>query len=367
MLEVIRDLNVVPIELLKLLCAILNINYIQVNDGLLLSDPIIQSNGVLQGDPLSALLFNLLTHDIPRRISEATNGAAKVVMYADDLAIITDDVETLQTALDTLFLWCEERRMQVNKDKTKVIKFRNSGNTKKHVVMYDNKQLEFVNDVEYLGFTLQCTTRSFSMHVSKRCTNAVNAMFTISNIPLLSLKTAIKLFDLKVAPVASYGIQIIWPKLKLSDLQKLESVKSTYLKRAMSLSKFTRNRLVYLLANCKSFFVSELKDKFKLPDTPAYLEFIRIKNENLCDINPEFLKTRAMTTSDWTKPHQRDRHVFTRFAVHGFHHLICKNTSYHESSDNCVCKLCNEKQCGTYHLLKCTKKEKSLIDYASGK
>jgi hypothetical protein len=66
--------------------------------------------GVLQGEALSASY--LLTHDIPRRISEATDGAAKVVMYADDLAIITDDVETLQTALDTLFLWCEESCMQ---------------------------------------------------------------------------------------------------------------------------------------------------------------------------------------------------------------------------------------------------------------
>jgi hypothetical protein len=152
--------------------------------------------------------------------------------------------------------------------------------------------------------------------------------------------------------------------LKLSDFEKLESVKATYLKRAMSVSKFSQSRLVYLLANC-SFFVCDLQAKFKLPITVEYQKFIMSRNEKFGDIDTEFLATHAMTTDKWKLPYQKDRHVFTRFAVHGFHHLVCKNPSYHFKDEKCVCKLCDEKQCGTHHIIKCTKRVKSLVDYAT--
>jgi hypothetical protein len=363
LLEIVRDFNTVPIELLRMLCAILDVNYIQVHDGLLLSDPIIQSNGVLQGDPLSSLLFNLLTHDLPSKIANATNGDAKVVMYADDLAIVTNNVTALQTALDALFVWCQEKGMQVNESKTKIVKFRNGGRPTNENVMYNNVKLELVNEMEYLGFTLQCTTRSFTKHISKRCTNAITAMHAISNISLLSIDTAIKLFHLKIAPIASYGIQVTWSKLKISDLDKLEAVKASFLKRAMKLSKYTKTRLAYLLANC-DFFVTELKTQFGLPNTAAYESFLNSRTDKFGDIDPEFTSTRAMTSDQWKLPQQSDRHVDTRFAVHGFHHLVCVNPAYHNATSSCVCKLCGKK-CETYHLIKCTKRTKTLYKYAN--
>jgi uncharacterized protein (DUF2344 family) len=363
LLETVRDFNTVPIELLKMLCVILDVNFIQVHDGLLLSEPIIQSNGVLQGDPLSSLLFNLLTHDLPSKISNATNGEAKVVMYADDLAIVANDVATLQIALDTLFIWCQEKEMQVNESKTKIVKFRNGGRPTKQIVMYNNMPLDFVNEMEYLGFTLQCTTRSFSNHVSKRCMNAVTAMHSISNIPLLSIDTALKLFNLKIAPIASYGIQVIWAKLKISDFDKIEAVKASFIKRAMNLSKYTKTRLAYLLVNC-DFFVCELKNQFDLPSTAAYENFLKARTDKFGDIDPDFLNTHAMTNNQWKTSQQKDRHIFTRYAVHGFHHLICKNPAYHSAIDKCVCKLCDEK-CSTYHLLQCSRRTISLNNYAT--
>jgi hypothetical protein len=44
----------------------------------------------------------------------------------------------------------------------------------------------------------------------------------------LSIETAIKLFDLKVSPTASYAIEVIWPFLTLRDFANLERVKTRY-------------------------------------------------------------------------------------------------------------------------------------------
>jgi hypothetical protein len=79
--------------------------------------------------------------------------------------------------------------------------------------------------------TLQQTGKSFANHIKERCKNAVIASFSISNLHMLSVKTAIKLFHLKVSPVASYGIEIVWPYLLLTDFAMLESVKFRFLKR----------------------------------------------------------------------------------------------------------------------------------------
>jgi len=52
-----------------------------------------------------------------------------------------------------------------------------------------------------------------------------------SDLKKLSIHCAKKLFNLKFAPMASYGIELIWQFLKVSDFEKLEKVKSRYFKK----------------------------------------------------------------------------------------------------------------------------------------
>ena len=48
---------------------------------------------------------------------------------------------------------------------------------------------------------------------------------------LLSIATALKLFTIKVAPIVTYGIQLIWNYLTYTNLKRLEGVKTAYQKR----------------------------------------------------------------------------------------------------------------------------------------
>jgi serine/threonine protein kinase HipA of HipAB toxin-antitoxin module len=85
--------------------------------------------------------------------------------------------------------------------------------------------------------------------------------------------------------------------------------------------------------------------------------------------NAKFLDTPAMRNDVWKQPlFEKDRHVFTRYAIHGFHNQICNQTSDKKQcfieSDQCVCILCGEK-CTQYHLSECIKRLQSLNVYAS--
>ena len=113
----------------------------------------------------------------------------------------------------------------------------------------------------------------------------VAGLITLKNPRNLSLTTALSLFRMRIAPVASYGIQIIWKHLTLYDLIDLDKVKSRFLKRTLGVHKTARSRLVYLLTNEISF-VEELRNQFDLEETQAYEQFIIQFHEKQLEIDP---------------------------------------------------------------------------------
>jgi hypothetical protein len=121
----------------------------------------------------------------------------------------------------------------------------------------------------------------------------------------------------------------------------------------MCISKYSKSRLVYELIGEK-YFVEELKVKFKLETTNAYQKFIEIRNNKNDDIPLSFYSTPAFKTNvwKWKSSNCADRNMFTRNAIHGFHHLICNNKRFHDCNEKCICTVCNLK-CERYHLLKC--------------
>jgi len=114
------------------------------------------------------------------------------------------------------------------------MKFRNKGRGRYKLtdkLELDGVNIEFVTEFTYLGVVFQPSGISFNKHIEKRVRAALLATYNIPQLQSLSIKTAIKLFDLKVSPIASYAIEEIWPFLTKNDLDKLESVKTRYFKR----------------------------------------------------------------------------------------------------------------------------------------
>src|SRR5690606_31866971 len=120
---------------------------------------------------------------------------------------------------------------------------------------YGNQQLQFVNNFTYLGLTIPNNCQGFRLHVHERCVKATSAKYAIKNPVLLSVSNALKLFDIKIKPIALYGIRHIWDSLSPSSMEKLDSVKTNFLKRVLAVPRNTKNRLVLLMCDTQPLTV----------------------------------------------------------------------------------------------------------------
>ena len=88
------------------------------------------SQGVKQGCKLSPTLFSLYINDLASDIKQMNLGVdidelqLSILLYADDIALIAPDADSLQLMLDKLQDWCSRWRLTVNSDKTKIVHFR---------------------------------------------------------------------------------------------------------------------------------------------------------------------------------------------------------------------------------------------------
>jgi hypothetical protein len=126
--------------------------------------------------------------------------------------------------------------------------------------------------------------------------------------------------------------------------------------------KTTQNRLVYELAK-EPFLIEELQVEKHLPATTSYNDSLAERVREREEIPLEFYGSEAMINHRWTNAEQRQRHVVTRYAVHGFHYKICKKKDFQRATENCICMLCGH-SCGLYHLEVCEKRTKSLTSYS---
>ena len=95
--------------LTQIIWNILAANKVTVDDNVRTPVPITQTNGVLQGDHLSPLIFNITTADVIHTL-KMINTEATMYMYADDMVLCTTEHRELQTSFNTLIAWADETR-----------------------------------------------------------------------------------------------------------------------------------------------------------------------------------------------------------------------------------------------------------------
>jgi hypothetical protein len=68
----------------------------------------------------------------------------------------------------------------------------------------------------------------------------------------------------------------------------------------------------------------------------AYDDFTEQKIVNFSQIISKFYETPAFNDFNWKNVNSKDRHLFTRYACHGFHHKMCKRKVYHTEAAKIV-------------------------------
>jgi len=109
--------------------------------------------GVLQGDPLSPLLFAIYIGGLPTALRNLPVHI-DTLLYADDVTIIADSRAHLNRAMKELSKFCDQLDMMVNITKTKVLEINVPNPPAKYAIFYEGERLQETMEFTYLGFRI---------------------------------------------------------------------------------------------------------------------------------------------------------------------------------------------------------------------
>lgn len=172
------------------------------------------SNGVRQGDNLSLTLFSLFINDLASEISQLNVGIPigdekiGLLLYADDIAILSENELEMQRCLDILTDWCMRWRLNVNCAKSNIMHFRKRNIPRsKFNFRIGNEELQYVHQYRYLDviFYEKMDFNTTAEVLGKSGGRALGAMISkIHNYKDVGFNTYEKLFHSCVVPILDY-------------------------------------------------------------------------------------------------------------------------------------------------------------------
>lgn len=201
-------------------------------------------SGVRQGCLLSPLLFTLYLNDLHNNLEGGLmigDLNVRVLLYADDIVLLADNVDTMKKMIVNLENYCDMWSMEVNLTKSEMVVFRKGGKlSRQENFVYKGQQVKIVNEYCYLGVILT-TKMSFAKHLDKRNSLSkcsINATWkSFLNKSSISLASKWRLFQAVCRSIQSYGAQI-WGGTQFDDVDKLQRY---FIKRILKLPDFTPN------------------------------------------------------------------------------------------------------------------------------
>ena len=174
--------------------------------------------GLKQGCCLSPLLFNLIINDLALRIKALGEGMMadedliSILLYADDIDLISDIADDLQLKLNCLNGWCSTNGMTVNASKLNVVHFRpNSAPRINNHFVCGAQELLIMDRYIYLGITLNAfldynVTAKAVAQSSSRALGLLTAKFKYMDG--MSYDFFTKLYDAVVWLLINYGASV---------------------------------------------------------------------------------------------------------------------------------------------------------------
>jgi len=145
--------------------------------------------------------------------------------YADDLVLLAEEEEGMRAMMARLEGYIKGKGLEVNREKTKIMRFRRRGGRKKKVGWYwEGKRVEEVSTFKYLGYVFQ-RNGGQEGQVRDRVKRGMAAMGQVWGIGKRKFGgdwgKRLWLFDSLVWPIMGYGVEI-WGWRERSQMEGVQ-------------------------------------------------------------------------------------------------------------------------------------------------
>ena len=174
--------------------------------------------GLKQGCLLSPLLFNFYINDLIDKLKILDLGVninsekLNILLYADDIVVLAENERDMQSLLDIISEWCNDNKIHINRDKSKVVRFRiPSTPLSKHIFKCDNNEVNYVSSYQFLGllFTEYLDYGIMAKTVAQSASRALGLLIDkCKQAGGFAYSTFTKLYDSFVWSVIDYGASI---------------------------------------------------------------------------------------------------------------------------------------------------------------
>lgn len=206
-----------------------------------ITDPVQVTKGLRQGDGLSAALFNIALEGVIRECNitgSLIQKSSQVVAYADDIAVIARDKNSLEDLVNKIDREAQRRGLEINQSKTKYMKI---SKKKKEGVMthvqIGKYKLEEVQTFKYLG-TIISNKNDRSIEIEQRIKSGHSAYYRYKEImrsKRISNKTKIRVYKTAIRPTVLYAAETMSATKK--DEEKLKVFERKIVRKIYGLKK----------------------------------------------------------------------------------------------------------------------------------
>ena len=146
-----------------------------------------------------------------------------MLMFADDMILISKTAAGLQLLLNQLHSYCNEWNLTVNVNKTKTVIFCKRKSNHNLEFRYGNFVIDIVDSYVYLGvkFNYNGKYKVALETISNQATRAIYGLKKAYKYELMDIETKLQLFDSIVTPILLYGSEV-WGFENISNVEKIQ-------------------------------------------------------------------------------------------------------------------------------------------------
>ena len=179
-----------------------------------------QSRGVKQGCNLSPTLFNIYINELATKLQQSSapgvildDEEIKLLLYADDLVLLSPSLQGLQESLNLLEQLCQTWALVVNMEKTRTMIFQKRSKSQGTPnLTLGTCPIQSCTQYNYLGLKLSATG-NFNPAVNELREKARKAFYAIKRQIYSEIPTQIwlKILESVIEPIALYGSEVWGP------------------------------------------------------------------------------------------------------------------------------------------------------------